>query len=79
MRLRGSASPAVPESDPRVRMMSVDLIRILRTSRPRTLYLRLARGMVTWTLLIGMIGKYGWFHRATTVGGSIHGFVFSTR
>ncbi len=46
---------------------------------PRTLYLRLALAeMVTWTLLIvGMIGKYGFgFDWATTVGGSIHGFVF---
>lgn len=46
---------------------------------PRTLYLRLALAeMVTWTLLIlGMIGKYGFgMEWATTVGGSIHGFVF---
>ncbi len=46
---------------------------------PRTLYLRLALAeMVTWTLLIlGMIGKYGFgLEWATTVGGSIHGFVF---
>src|SRR5699024_8396152 len=34
--------------------------------------------MVTWTLLIaGMIGKYGFgLDWATTIGGSIHGFVF---
>ena len=46
---------------------------------PRTLYLRLALAeMVTWTLLIlGMIGKYAFgLEWATTVGGSIHGFVF---
>lgn len=46
---------------------------------PRTLYLRLALAeMVTWTLLIlGMIGKHGFgMEWATTVGGSIHGFVF---
>lgn len=46
---------------------------------PRTLYLRLALAeMVTWTLLIlGMVGKYGFgLEWATTVGGSIHGFVF---
>lgn len=46
---------------------------------PRTLYLRLALAeMVTWTLLIlGMIGKYAFgMEWATTVGGSIHGFVF---
>lgn len=46
---------------------------------PRTLYLRLALAeMVTWTLLIlGMIGKYGFgMEWATTVGGSVHGFVF---
>ena len=45
---------------------------------PRTLYLRLALAeMVTWTLLIlGMIGKYAFgLEWATTVGGSIHGFV----
>ena len=46
---------------------------------PGTLYLRLALAeMVTWTLLIaGMIGKYGFgLDWATTIGGSIHGFVF---
>lgn len=46
---------------------------------PRTLYLRLALAeMVTWTMLIlGMIGKYAFgLEWATTVGGSIHGFVF---
>ena len=46
---------------------------------PRTLYLRLALAeMVTWTLLIlGMICKYAFgLEWATTVGGSIHGFVF---
>ncbi len=46
---------------------------------PRILYLRLAFAeVITWTLLLlGMAGKYllglEW---ATTVGGSIHGFVF---
>ena len=46
---------------------------------PRILYKRLALAeMVTWTLLIlGMIGKYAFgLEWATTVGGSIHGFVF---
>ncbi|MDX2355323.1 DUF3817 domain-containing protein [Dietzia sp. PP-33] len=46
---------------------------------PRTLYLRLAFAeVVTWTLLIlGMVGKYAFgYDWATTVGGSIHGFVF---
>ncbi|AVZ39339.1 MULTISPECIES: DUF3817 domain-containing protein [unclassified Dietzia] len=46
---------------------------------PRILYKRLAFAeVITWTLLIlGMIGKYGFgLDWATTVGGSIHGFVF---
>lgn len=46
---------------------------------PRTLYMRLAFAeVITWTLLIlGIIGKrvFG-YDVATTIGGSIHGFVF---
>ena len=46
---------------------------------PRILYKRLAYAeVINWTLLIlGMIGKYAFdLAWATTVGGSIHGFVF---